>query len=155
MISAVIVSLHYHQNSAVVLGFLFFFPLPHGGEGGWCQETSTACFLKEKKKKKTSKVVQNITLLTLSKMNLVEKQSGWSCFTLVRSRFNRMAWLWLWPHSAKAGVPSTGCEITQTLKLLHSVALAALVIMVEQLWLIFLWGGWGGLPGSFCGSWRV
>lgn len=33
----------------------------------------------------------------------------------------------------QSSVPSTGCEITQTLELLHSVALAALVVMLEQL----------------------
>lgn len=33
----------------------------------------------------------------------------------------------------RSGVPSAGCEITQTLKLLRSVSLAALVIMLEQL----------------------
>lgn len=77
-------------------------------------------------------------------LNLVEKQSGrlvFFCFfsLLVPNPTDS-------PdcdtgHVNRSGVPSTGCEITQTLKLPHSVAGAALVIRSEQLWLIFLWGG--------------
>lgn len=38
---------------------VFFSPLPHGGEGGWCQETSTVCFLKGKKKWKRKSSVEH------------------------------------------------------------------------------------------------